>query len=568
MSARTYPLLLAALGLMTLPAAAHGYSLQTAVSDSCHERITVSSLDVLLDLVDDVSGFEVPDDPLLRQLLGRLQFPGTEDASLQVRFVMFSIIIGVRSPDTDGHSTFNLAALRRLHADPAPRGQYAHALRGPGDDGIAGDLAAVDGTIAAILDEVQTGASLSAGGVIADKPAYLDHYGVVDVPVALFAWHVGRALHALQDAHAHMIWDAEVEHIVGVLNYIDAVEGRLEDADGLAHSDALDDCHRDDVAPLVEAATRRTRALTLAIVEAARTRDGAALRAGLAPCVDDATDRDACGWIVYNPPCRAAIRAGDTDAVEAVCCDDANDFCGSPYAAIARQEAVGPYLGCATAPAGQSGGWAWGLGLLGLAWLGRRRRFAAPTALALLALARPAVAAEADEAADAADAPPRLSVVVEGHGSALDDRVDAAILSPAFGYGVRAGWQTGRWRFGLHVDRDYWVSVEYGARVDGGVLDVAAFAEGLFFDDYVRVAFALGTSTLMFDTELHSTGNTGVFSEIRPLGLRFPLGERLWLVLDPFTTTVVMPAIELDDRLPSLRKVQHRTIVGIEGGFL
>lgn len=550
------------------PSPSHAYSLQTAVSRSCHEQITARSLAELLDLVDVDTRIEVPDDPVLDRLLDTLQFPGTADADDATRFVMLSIIVGVRSPDTDGHSTFDLAALRRLHADPDPRGQYAHALRGPDDDGIAGDIAAVDGTLAAIVEEVLLGAELSAGGMIARKPAYLDHYGRIEVPVALFAWHVGRALHALQDAHAHMIWDADIEHVVGVLNYVDAVEGRLDSHDGLAHSNALDDCERDDVAPMVAAAVRRTTAMVRAIVTAVETQDDTPVRLGLAPCPDDATDPDTCGWLVYNPPCRAAVAAGDPAAIDAACCTEANDFCGSPYAEIAREDPVGPYLGCTAAPPGAPHAPPAWLALTPLiaallAGLLATRRRAALTALTLAALATPRPAT-----AQSPTDPPRLSIALEGHAAALDDRVDAAILAPAFGYGVRVGWRIDRWRVGLHVDRDHWVSVEYGTQVDAGVLDIAAFGEALFFDDYVRVGLAIGTSTLMFDTLLHDSGTTGLFVEARPIGLRFPLYDHLWLVLDPLTGTVVMPAIEPDDRLPTLRKVQHRTLLALEGCFL
>lgn len=543
--------------LLMTPTASHAYSLQTAVSRSCHEQITARSLGVLLELVDVDARVEVPDDPVLDRLLDTLQFPGTADADDATRFLMLSIIVGVRSPDTDGHSTFDLAALRRLHADPDPRGQYAHALRGPDDDGIEGDIAAVDGTLAAIIEEVMLGAELSAGGAIVRKPAYLDHYGRIEVPVVLFAWHVGRAIHALQDAHAHMIWDADIRHVVGVLNYVDAVEGHLDSHDGLAHSNALDDCDRDDVAPMVEAATRRTSAMVRAIVTAVETRDETPLRRGLAACPDAATDPDTCGWLVYNPACRAAVAADDTAAIDAACCTDANDFCGSPYAEIAREDSVGPYLGCATASPGLPGGLGW-LTVAVLALIAARRR--AALALAVISL----VAHTPEAAAD----PPRLSVALEGHATALDDRVDSAILAPAFSYGVRVGWRVDRWRFGLHVDRDYWVSVEYGTQVDAGVLEVAAFAEALFFDDYVRVGLAIGSSTLMFDTLLHDSGRTGLFVEARPIGLRFPVYDHLWIVLDPLTGAVTMPAIEPDDRLPTLRKVQRRTVLAVEGSFL
>lgn len=100
------------------------------------------------------------------------------------------------------------------------------------------------------------------------------------------------------------------------------------------------------------------------------------------------------------------------------------------------------------------------------------------------------------------------------------------------------------------------------------MLELAAFAEALFFDDYVRVGLALGTSTLMFDTLLHDRGRTGLFVEARPIGLRFPVYDHLWIVLDPLTGAVTMPAIEPDERLPTLRKVQRRTVLAVEGSFL
>jgi len=245
------------------PGTARSYSLATTISESCHERITAGSVALLLEFADLGERLEVPDDPLLRRLLDGVQFAELDSLSDGGRFVLLSLIVGVRSPDTEGHSTLNLSALRRLHADPDARGQYAHALRGPGDDGVAGDIAAVDGTVAAIVDELRLGAEATRDdGAIVSKPFFIEHYGQVNIPVVALAWHVGRAVHALQDAHAHMVWDADVRHVVHVLNYVDAVEGRLEAGrDGMAHSDALDDCGRSDVAPLVRHATERTAAL-------------------------------------------------------------------------------------------------------------------------------------------------------------------------------------------------------------------------------------------------------------------------------------------------------------------
>jgi hypothetical protein len=58
---------------------------------------------------------------------------------------MWSVVVGVRAPDSEGHSVTDMANLRALQADRSREGQYVHALRAAGDDGIPGDLAAVTG---------------------------------------------------------------------------------------------------------------------------------------------------------------------------------------------------------------------------------------------------------------------------------------------------------------------------------------------------------------------------------------------------------------------------------------
>lgn len=546
---------------------AQGYTLVTSVSASCHERLTFEAIVGFLETLDRTTlDFEVPNDRITRRLMklvSRNLPEGLTDAEL---FVALSIVVGVRAPDTEGHSTLNLTALRRLHADPAPAGQYAHALRGPDDDGLEGDLIAIEGTKRVIREQLEIAAShLDGLEVSIDKRAFfVDHYETIDVPVGLAAYHLGRAIHALQDAHAHMVRSGDdFEWIVHVTNYVDAVNGVLEaDRDGLAHSNALDDCNRDDVAPISAKGRERTTALVAAFDAVVRGRDPGLIELGLSPCADAATDPIRCGWIEYDPVCKAAIEAGDTAQQAEVCCTAANDFCEDtvPAARVAHKDPAGPYLGCTARPGGS--GPAWLGGVLVLLAFARRRVFGVVGALWLLvgsAGAEPTAGPSA-EAPTAYVEPPAWYLGVEAHGAGLNDTPNASILDLEFGYSVRFGRRFGRWRFGGVVDRSLWIPLEYQVRVDAGVLNLGGTAEVLLFDDFIRIGVGGGACILLFDAVFDDAGSTGYFGEVRPAGFRWTPIEALAITFDPISVSVLQPVL----RDPPLRKIHRRVSVGVE----
>lgn len=505
---------------------AAAYSLRTGVSETCHEKITTQALLDVLSGLDPDDRVPLPTsrtwDRLSKAIVAAQglaeRYP--QIAEPQPRLVLISVLIGVRSPDTEGHSVFNLDGLRRLHADPSPEGQYAHALRGPDDDGPAGDLAAVEGTRRAITELVEGIAAAVARppeDQIITAEIYLDFYGLVPVEVWEPAYLLGRAMHAVQDSFAHAVRSDDLMRVVHVLNYVDAIAGDLHVAtDGLAHSDLMDTCDEDGpTAPMVMMATQATGELARAVLRRVNEADRQALPGFL--------DR----WLTYEPGC------------------DPAGTCNSAWIEVARKEPTGPYLaeilGCRASPGGGPGaGW---LLLLCLPLL--RRRAIGLAALLLLA-PRPALA--------------EGFIELEGHGSLLSDLPERSVLSATFGAGLRGGYRWDGVGAFLHVERNWWLSSELDLRVEPGALNIAAGVEYLFFDGFARSSFAIGPSILLFDTPLDDAGAVGIYADLRPMGLRWHLWETLHLGLVPLALALVAPVV---GDVP-LALTEYRTLLSVE----
>jgi uncharacterized protein (TIGR03382 family) len=513
--------------LALAPGAASAYSLKSGFTESCHEKISVGAyLEVVPRL--DPEGVPIPDseewDKLSTGLIESLDLEARypEIVEPEKRLILISLLIGVRAPDTEGHSVSNLRGLRRLHADPSPEGQYAHALRGPGDDGPEGDAAAVAGTreiIVGLFRDAYASTRRAPEDQIVTAHTYLDFYGRVPVEVWEPAYLLGRAVHAVQDSFAHTIRSDDLTRVIHVMNYVDAIAGDLDEpVDGLAHSETMDACEGDNE-PVVAAALRAS----------AETIAGGALavRTGDAEIVSAVLDR----WLVHQPGCTAA-----------------NDYCGSKWAAYARREQTGPYLeeivGCATTGGRAALPW---LALLGVAWLLRRRRRALPV---LLLAAVP----------EARAAP---FVQVEGHASVLSDTPDRSLLASTFGAGLRGGWRFGAWGVFGHVERNWWLSNELDLEVVPGALNLGVGGEYRFLEGFARTSVAVGPSILWYDTALDEKGEVGLFVDVRPLGLRWPLYEGLALAFEPLSFAFVAPVL---GDVP-IRLQTYRTLLAAEYGF-
>jgi len=303
---------------------ANAYNVQTGLTEGCHERITAKAF---LAFLDSPAWAEVvvPEDdtwrnlarPLNRWLLdeGLIQ----QDLPEPQLFVLLSLIVGVRAPDTNGRSTSDLATQRSIHANPRPEAQYLHALRAPQDDEPDGSRSAVMGTRASIRQSFSDAAAAwrePSEAQISTAPVTLDFYDLFPVEVWQPGFLLGEAVHSLQDSFSHSIRSDALgfTKIVHVLNYVDAIyKGFDESRDGIAHSRHLDRCDSADLGALREAGDLATEDMLGAFIET---------QAGDASALGDLLDQ----WVTLQEGCSFE-----------------NDFCDNPSGvAAARTDPTDP----------------------------------------------------------------------------------------------------------------------------------------------------------------------------------------------------------------------------------
>jgi hypothetical protein len=557
--------------LVVEPRPARAFTIASGFTESCHERLGLAGLAVLLDELP-LENVVVPSDGLWRDVAAQLAPAILEGAGMAAaaaltdaqKFVLFSAVVGIRSPDTGGHSVSNLDDLRRAQTDPSPDSQHLHCLRAPAEDGFAGDVSALNGTealIRAVLSDAATAARAAVRGH-ERVPLALDFYGQVEVEVDTPSFLIGRAMHTLQDCYAHSLRSADALTVFSVLNYIEAVQGRLDEArDGMAHSDTLDDCARPELAPLVARAAAVSSALAAAAVALAKSGDGSLVDAGFAPCAAGEAQTATCAWLQYQPGCAPDAQPPDL----AACCSRENAYCGTPFLGVAREKLTRPYieevLRCAVgARASGPSARSWPtLGALAaaFAWARRRRRRAALAVVFALGLeARPLAAADAP----APETSRGFFAVVEGHLSLLADAPERSFIDATMGYGVRGGYRFGRWGLLGQIERNYWLPTELSNDLVAGALNIGAGAEWLAVDGRVRLSATAGPSILWYDATFDDKGTAGLFVDLRPAGLRWRLARRFGVAFDPLSLAIVAPVLGT----PGIVHLEYRTLLGFE----
>jgi MYXO-CTERM domain-containing protein len=555
---------LIALALVS-PGVAHAFQVETASTSGCHESITLEALD----RIGWPGGARPPPlDETGRRIADDLPFSLPDDRR---DLWTIALLIGVRYNDVGALDPFDLPALSQWHGDPDH--QPEHCLRQADDDGEAGDQRALDACRDFVLDQV-TQALAAGDGEEVDMDArvevetHLLFRGKVKLDLPAYPFHLGRALHALQDSFTHAFRDPHSAEVLTVLNW---VEGNLEggsdpERDGHAHMMQLDRCGSGAGQERRTGwATDASADVLAALASADGGRDGRMDRVGAAFAAH--TQRE--------PGCTAD-----------------NDWCDAQELTLSS--------GCSAS--GAENGPGWPLAALGLLALARaaahrvrcRARRAAAVVLAAVLITPAAAGAQTEGADSKSDAQAKSDqdqaarqkaekraegsenaslareervidrlpdVVSETWGAALN--VGAAIDRGAGSASLGVRWNP--WRdlgFGLDAEYNPWVSVSG--------FDVAPGAASLYvpviwrlkrFGTWeLRTTAYAGASMILFDLVGVDSGTVGLFGGINPLGLALPLGGHTKLVVKPGDVAISAPQL----RGIPYYYLQYRFTIGVE----
>ena len=540
------------------PIAAEAFVVESLVSQGCHERITSEAI--------NAEGWPDAFPPLELSPLERLVVQGLPVglADKVHHSTTLALIIGCRDNDLQGVRPNDLTALSKLHAKP--EGQEAHCLRSPEEDGPVGDEDAIRRCRRFILDELELAHRSAEPTATASVSVWLAFDGQVEVELSRFGFHLGRALHGLQDSFSHCFRSPDGLRIQHVLNYVDWARGHdaTLERDGHPHLSSLDLCD-DQTAP------RRHRvALALeasrALLKALYTDEPAQRRQRL----EEVLDR----YMTYQPGCTAG-----------------NNFCDAPE----QFEAAG--CGCAAAPTSPGPLIGVLLACLVLAFRRRQPRAAATAGgaliLALLCGSAPAaadmlpvsgtaradqlvaaradqlVAARADQLVAArADqrgpthpvpdppAPPRAggeptpAPAEGGTGEegrlALHLALGGALDEGALVFGLGLRWRTAhRWSAGVAVECNPWFSAN-AVRIAPGTLNVYASFAWRWINLApldLRSSAHAGASILLFDLVSAQAGSVGPYFGLSLLGIALHLSPRWNILLEPADVAIAIPSL-------------------------
>ncbi len=612
--------LAAALATACTPALALAYTVESAATEGCHERITSEALRRVRETSAAAAPIEPDEDE--RALVADLQFV-PEDDMRDVGAV--TLLLGVRDNDLKGRGAQDLTSLALVHGDPDT--QDEHCLRGLNDDEPNGSGRAITACRAYIEKRVgQAIAGLDAEGRPSDRmklPIHLAVRNDVAADLPTFYVRMGQALHALEDGFSHTYRTEDGRTVTVALNWLDVVgETHEESRDGPGHSEALDAC--DDADDL------RTLRRELATDASAEL-----LHAALAP---GRTDEEKMNDV------RAVL---DTYLGYQPGCTPDNKWCDAAEARI-------PAPGCGCTVVGQepaSKGTAAIVVAGAIAFVAARARrrtsrrgalaACAAVALALASAAGPARAQVAPPAASTAAAPaappgtpppaatppgtpppegapssvttsvipgstpaappttatqvvtpgavtttvtaPRVEdekappppniVPVEEPGPtdptattwgfALTGAgaVDKAAVAGALGLRLRI---SKRWAFGLDGEWNPFLALSGEEPVRTGALNIygSAFLRlPLAYEAFnIRSQLSLGTSTLLFDLYGAPSGSTGIYLGLNPIGVEYKATDWFYLVINPIGIAVPVPQIS---GLPFLYP-QYRLSLAVE----
>ena len=263
---------------------------------ACHQAITTDALDAGLWPL----GMASP--PLSRDFV-LLENELSIDVAPRVHsYWSLGVLLGNEHVDVGPYDIGDVSALAEYAAQPEL--QPSHCLRAPADDGAAGDASALAACKADILDELSTAlGDADPPDLTITEPVrlHLVFRGDADIPLTRFSFHLGRAIHTLQDSFGHAFRSPDERHVRSVLNWVDWLKkgsgGYVAARDGFQHLYALDQC---DSATL-GALDRRAAALEATSELIAAVSDDNGGRAGRLARAAAVVD----GWFAVDETCTA-----------------------------------------------------------------------------------------------------------------------------------------------------------------------------------------------------------------------------------------------------------------------
>jgi hypothetical protein len=227
------------------PLTALAFTFESTISHGCHEQITRAAA-LRGGWLETTLPAQTAED---RALAAAMPF-----AAGEVDRWTLALMIGVRDVDTQGVTPSDLPELAGIHNGPHQEG---HCLRGADDDGDEGEAHAIAACRAFILDELAL--AIGEGELIDLDQTESVKVGLWTgsrmVELSRYGFHLGRALHAVQDSYSHgaRVGGAQVATL---FNYLEpGLASYHRDRDGPPHSSEWDGCVEEDTKPRVEGAT-------------------------------------------------------------------------------------------------------------------------------------------------------------------------------------------------------------------------------------------------------------------------------------------------------------------------
>ena len=141
---------------------------------------------------------------------------------------------------------------------------------------------------------------------------------------------------------------------------------------------------------------------------------------------------------------------------------------------------------------------------------------------------------------------------VEGYASLFGGLGDRSMEGTAFGGSLKAGYRWESWGLFLTVENNAWVTPATGesptataqpSQVRPGALNIGVGGELIYAHRYLRSALAIGPSILLYDDGYDSAGTTGIYVDLRLVGIRWPINDWFVLMLDPVSFSLVAPVL-------------------------